>query len=143
MTEPPSASAEELRWTVHPASQQKARSVAVAAIVLVAAGLCARVTDSAGAGVFALALLLLSLRAWFLPRTYLLDRDGAGTGGPLCRPQRLAWSDVRRVSAGPGFVHLSPRHSDSRLLPDRGLLLRTACNRAQVSAFVASHRSPA
>lgn len=130
----------ELRWRVHPAGRQPTRAAVLVAVILVAALLSWRVSGSALMGLFALLILGASLRAWFLPREYVLDGEGAGETGPLCSPRRLAWSDVRRVSSLRDGVHLSPRHSDSRLLPDRGVFLRIDRNREQVLAFVSARR---
>jgi hypothetical protein len=136
-----SPTAAELRWTVHPAGRQPGRAVGVAGIVVLATLLSWSVTGSLLMGVFALVILAGSLRAWFLPRTYVLDAEGAAERGPLCLPRRLGWSEVRRVSKGASGIHLSPRHTDSRLLPDHGLLLRTGGNRDEVLAVVDAWRS--
>src|SRR5262249_38352240 len=84
--------------------------------------------------------LLASLRAWFLPRTYVLDADGAREEGPLAQPRRLAWADVRRVTPARHGLHLSPLFRDSRWRADRGLFLRTRGNVERVAAFVAARR---
>ena len=64
------------------------------------------------------------------------DPDGARETGPLCADHTLTWDKVRRVVPARFGVHLSPRHNTSRLLPDRGLFLRTAGNRAEVLDYV-------
>lgn len=131
----------ELCWTVHPAARSPARALAVAGVVLLAALLAWRITGSTLLAALALLLLGLSVADWFLPRTYTLDGAGARLVGFLCRSRRLAWHEVRRVSAAHAGVHLSPLHSDSRFLPDRGIFLRTNGNRAQVLAFSQAHRT--
>lgn len=131
---PPDAG--EISWSVHPAAEQRGRTLAVVAVLAVAALLTFRVSGSALLGATALLVLLLSVRAWFLPRRYVLDRRGASESGPLCRTRRLDWTMVRRVQAARAGIHLSPRHAESRLLPDRGLFLRTAANNAAVLAAV-------
>lgn len=135
-----SASDDELRWTVHPAIRDPARSLVVAAVVLVAGLLVWRLTASPVLGLLGTTLLAASLRAWFLPRTYVLNERGASETGPLCSDRRLAWDEVRRVTSVRTGLHLSPRHSDSRMLPDRGLFLRRPPDRRQVEDFVAMHR---
>jgi hypothetical protein len=137
----PAPTAAELRWTVHPAGRQPGRALGVAGIILLATLLSWRVTGSLFMGLFALLILAGSLRSWFLPRTYVLDGSGAAERGPLCLPRRLGWSEIRRVSKGASGVHLSPRHTESRLLPDHGLLLRTGGNRDEVLAVVNAWRS--
>ena len=125
-----------LTWTVHPAAESPGRAVLVALILLVAAGLAARQTGSALFGVAGLVFLAVSLRAFFLPRTYALDELGAEERGPLTATRRLAWSAVRRIDTGRFGVHLSPRRTDSRLLPQHGLFLRTHGNRDEVTRFL-------
>ena len=87
-------------------------------------------------GVAGLVFLAVSLRAFFLPRTYALDELGAEERGPLTATRRLAWSAVRRIDTGRFGVHLSPRRTDSRLLPQHGLFLRTHGNRDEVTRFL-------
>ena len=125
-----------LTWTVHPAAERPGRAVLLTLILLVAAALAARQTGSALFGVAGLVFLAVSLRAFFLPRTYALDGQGAEERGPLTATRRLAWTAVQRVSPGRFGVHLSPRLTDSRLLPDRGLFLRTHGNRDEVTRFL-------
>lgn len=134
-----------MEWTVHPAAERPLRALIVAVVLLAAAALAARASGSLALGIAGLAFLLLSLRAFFLPRRYVLDDRGAGEQGPLSSRQRIAWDDVRCVSPGRFGVHLSPRLTDSRLLPDRGLFLRTRIggpDRDAVAAFAASRVAP-
>ena len=131
-----------LRWTVHPAAQDRARAAIVLGIVALAGLLAFTVAGSPLLAVVGVLFLLGSLRAWFLPRTYVLDAEGAREEGPLAAPRRLPWSDVRRVVPGRHGLHLSPLFGDSRWRPDRGLFLRTAGNAERVAAFVAARRPP-
>ena len=129
-----------LRWTVHPASRAPVRTAALGTLVLVIGPLVAWSTGYFAVGAFAVVALGASLRPWFLPRTYELDARGARETGPLSPARELPWQDVRRVSRSRFGIHLSPIHSDSRVLPDKGLFLRLdGAPRERVTAFVAEH----
>ena len=128
-----------LRWTVHPAAESPGRAVLLALIVLLASLFAAAAVGSLSLGLLAALLLLVSVRAYFLPRSYELDEAGAREHGPLCAPRSLSWREVRRITAGRFGVHLSPRYSDSRLIRDRGLFLRTRGNRSEVQRFAEQH----
>jgi len=134
--------AADLRWVVHPAAGQPTLALLLLATIGVAALFSARVSGSPAVGVLAALLLLFSLRAWFLPRTYVLDDQGAAETGPLCATRQLAWSQVRQVLPSRFGLYLSTRHHDSRLLADRGIFLRTAGNARSVAAFIAGVRQP-
>jgi hypothetical protein len=127
-----------LRWTVHPAAQERAKAGVVSAIVAVAGLLAFAASGSALLAVLGVLFLLGSLRAFYLPRTYVLDGQGACEQGPLARPRRLSWSEVRRVSRARNGLQLSPLFTDSRWRADAGLFLRTAGNEERVAAFVAA-----
>jgi len=129
-----------LRWTVHPAAQDRARAAVVLGIVALAGLLAFSVAGSALLAVAGVAFLLASLRAFFLPRTYVLDAEGAREEGPLAAARRMPWSDVRRVTSARHGLHLSPLYAESRWRADRGLFLRTLDNAERVAAFVAARK---
>ncbi|MHC5210772.1 MAG: hypothetical protein ACYTG2_08655 [Planctomycetota bacterium] len=131
-----------LRWTVHPAAREPARSLGVLALLGVATALTFSITRSVPMSVLALLVLGVSLRAFFLPRHYVLDEQGAREEGPLQAPRGLAWDKVRAVTRERHGVHISPLHRPSRWLPDRGLFLRTTGNVEDVAAFVLARRPP-
>jgi len=135
--------ATHLQWTVHPAAGDPARSALLVLIVALAAAVVWALTRSVMLTALAGALMLASLRAWFLPRTYRLDGEGAAESGPLQAPRRLLWSDVRRVTPERHGVHLSPLHRQRAILPDRGLFLRTAGDNQRVVDFVRARQAPA
>ncbi len=137
-----------MEWTIHPAAERPGRATVLAVVMLTASILAAQAAASPAFGLVALLFLAISLRAFFLPRRFALDATGACESGPLTARQRIAWSDVRTVRASRFGVHLSPRLNDSRLLPDRGLFLRTRTDggqgddpgrRVAVEAFVSAH----
>ena len=129
-----------LAWTVHPAADDPLRAVCLVGVMAIASLIAYRLTESGLFAVFTLIVLMLSLRAFFLPRHYTLDAEGAGETGPLCAPRRLGWPDVRKVARSRFGVYLSTLHSNSRFVRDRGLFLRTAGNRQQVQDFIHSVR---
>jgi len=131
-----------LRWTVHPAAHDRARAVLVLAVVALAGLLAFVLSQSAllaAAGTF---LLLASLRAFFLPRTYVLDARGAREEGPLATARTLPWSDVRVVTRVRNGVHLAPLYVEPRWRADRGLFLRTHGNAERVAAFALARTPP-
>ena len=121
-----------LCWTVHPAAKAPARATLVGLLVVLASLLAGSVAGSTLLAGLALVFLAVSLRSYFLPRTYELDDLGARESGPLCTSRGVRWEQVRRVRAARFGVWLAERHTDSRLLPARGLFLRTEGNRERV-----------
>src|SRR5258705_1893106 len=132
-----------LRWTVHPAAQDRLRAALLLAVVALAGLLALAVSGSALLAAAGALLLLASLRAFFLPRTYVLDATGAREEGPLAAPRWLAWSEVRRVSQQRHGLYLSPLFSEGPWSRDRGLFLRTRGNAEHVAAYVAARRPEA
>ena len=132
-----------LRWTVHPAAQDRLRAALLLAVVVVAGLLALAVSGSALLAAAGALVLLGSLRAFFLPRTYVLDEAGAREEGPLAAPRRLLWSDVRRVTRDRHGLQLSPLFHESRWRAERGLFLRTRGNAERVWAFVDARRPEA
>jgi hypothetical protein len=133
--------APQLSWTVHPAAQDPARALVLAAVVVLAALLAWTVTRSVTVSAAGVLFLLGSLAAFFLPRTYVLDERGAAERGPLRPERRLAWEAVRSVTRERHGVHLSPLHRPSRWTVDRGLFLRTPGNAEDVTRFALARRA--
>jgi hypothetical protein len=129
-----------LRWTVHPAAEHPARAVLVLLVIALVTALVASVSGSPLLALVGSLLLAGSLRAYFLPRTYVLDAVAAQEHGPLQSARRLPWSEVRAITRERHGVHLSPLHRPSRWAPDRGLFLRTAGNAERVAAFALERR---
>lgn len=127
---------ESVCWTVHPAARSPARAALVAGLILGVSALTAQLADTPGFGWLALAFLAASLRAFFLPRRYRVDAEGAEEAGPLCATRRLPWARVKQVVPARFGVWLGERLHPSRLLPARGIFLRTQGNRAEVLAAV-------
>lgn len=133
--DPAPTGAPQLSWTVHPAAREPARAAVVALVVALAALLAWSVTRSVVVTVAGMALLLGSLAAFFLPRTYVLDDAGAAEHGPLRPLRRLSWGTVRCVTRERHGVHLSPLFRPSRWTVDRGLFLRAPENAEEVELF--------
>jgi hypothetical protein len=134
-------SAPRLQWTVHPAAQDPARAAVLVLVVALAALLAWSFTGSAAVTAAGVALLLSSLAAFFLPRTYVLDERGAAEHGPLRPERRLAWSAVRSVTRERHGVHLSPLYRPSRWTVDRGLFLRAPGQVEDVARFALERSS--
>jgi hypothetical protein len=133
--DPAPTGAQRLSWTVHPAARDPARAAVLALVVALAALLSWSVTRSVVITAAGVALLLGSLAAFFLPRTYVLDDSGAAEHGPLRPLRRLSWDTVRRVTRERHGVHLSPLFRPSRWTVDRGLFLRAPENAEDVVRF--------
>lgn len=135
------SSGTSLRWTVHPAAHRPGYAIVVSLVIVLATLLTWSMTGWVWMTVLAPLFLGVSLRAFYLPRTYSLDEEGAHEEGPLQATRHLAWSEVRRVSRGRHGVYLSPLHGDSRWIRDRGVFLRTEENTEKVADFVMSRRT--
>jgi len=129
-----------MQWTVHPAAHHPGRAALVVLVILMATLLTWSLTRWLWMAALAPIVLLTSLRAFFLPRFYRLDDEGAHEEGPLAAPRHLAWADVRRVTRGAHGAYLSPLHSDSRWVRDSGVFLRTEENTESVAEFVLARR---
>jgi hypothetical protein len=114
--------------------------VGVLAVVVLATALTWSITRSVPLAGLGLLVLGGGLRAFFLPRHYVLDETGAREEGPLQAARQLAWAQVRAVTRERHGVHISPLHRPSRWMRDRGLFLRTADNAEDVAAFVLARR---
>ena len=129
------AGAESLCWRCHPLVDDYPRSVLLLAAIAAACIGAAVAFDGAGYGVIAGVLLCVSLGRYLLPTRFTLDGDGAEVRF-MGQTQRMAWSQVRRVSRHPKGLFLSDRPTPSRLDSFRGLLLRFADNADEVTSFV-------
>ena len=133
--DPAPPGAQRLSWTVHPAAQDPARAAVLVLVIALAALLAWSFTRSLVVTAAGVALLLASVSAFFLPRTYVLDESGAAEHGPLRPLRRLAWDAVRCVTRERHGVHLSPLFRPSRWTVDRGLFLRAPANAEDVMLF--------
>lgn len=133
----PLAGEEVLRWRSHPLVDDYPKSILLAVAIL---GTCAAATLCFGGvtyGVLAALMLAVSLSRYLLPTEFVLD----GQGVEACflgQTQRMAWSQVRRVSVRAKGVYLSPQRAPSRLDSFRGVQLRFAKNNDEVVRFVES-----
>jgi hypothetical protein len=89
-----------------------------------------------------LLVLFLSLSRYFLPTRYTVGDEGVEVATLLGRSQRR-WSGLRRASADPRGITLSPYTRQSWLDPYRSVRLLYHRNRDQVLAAVAEHLEPA
>jgi len=129
------AGAKSVCWRSHPLVDDYPRSVLLLAAIAAACAGAAVAFDGAGYGVIAGVLLCVSLGRYLLPTRFTLDGDGAQVRF-MGQTQRMAWSQVRRVSRHPKGLFLSDRPAPSRLDSFRGLLLRFTDNADEVTSFV-------
>jgi hypothetical protein len=124
-----------LSWVSWPLREEPQSAWIVAAFTLLTGGGLLAYTHNWGWAAGGAALLLLTVRAWFLPTRFTLDAQGA-TRRCLGVERRMPWTRVRRASPDRRGVLLSPLPYPSRLETFRGLYLRFAENREAVMAFV-------
>lgn len=89
-------------------------------------------------GLFAGALLTLSLRSFFFPTRIRLDDEGITVKEPLFTRTR-SWSSCKSLHLDRFGVLVSPFSFPTRLENYRGVYLRFSDNREQVLAFCRRH----
>lgn len=121
-----------LSWVAHPARRAPGRTVFAIVIVLGMVVLTRIGLQSNLLAVIALATLLVSTAPFFLPTRYTMTRRGMIQQRARVVRDR-PWSSIRRVSAGPGAMLLSPYRVPSWLDRHRGLIVMfDGANRAEV-----------
>ena len=121
-----------LSWVAHPARRAPGRTVFAIVIVLGMVVLTRVGLQSNLLAVIALATLLVSTAPFFLPTRYTMTRRGMIQQRARVVRDR-PWSSIRRVSAGPGAMLLSPYRVPSWLERHRGLIVMfDGANRAEV-----------
>jgi hypothetical protein len=130
---------ERLEWTVWPAAQRPALSIAVAIFCLLLAALAIWAFGSPWYGFIALLVLALTLAPHFVPTTYQLGDEKALTRGGSGNVER-SWEAFRLALDLGDRIVLSPlSDADRWLARRRSVTLRLAGNRDEVLAFVARH----
>ena len=137
-------------WTVWPAKERPARTVALLAGIAVFGAMAAvALQDMALGGVAALALAL-SVQRYLLPTDHVLCSDGIAVHEPL-RVRRVAWMDVEGVIWKPeqGFLRLASGasgRSATRAGGMRGVIIMLGADpvaaearRQAVDAFIRRH----
>lgn len=129
---------ERLEYRSLPIADDYPRSLAAPAVIAATSVAVGWGFGAPGWGLFAAAVLLVSLARYFVPTSYALDAAGVRARF-LGREDVRPWADVRALYAHRDGVHLSPFERPSRLDPFRGLFVRFAGNRERVLSFCESH----
>jgi hypothetical protein len=140
---PPEDAAAEtaLGWRAWPAAERPAQAIAVGlAMITAGLGLGVYGGDAFLAGVI-VAVLFLSLSAYFLPTRFRIDNEGVEVASPFGKRHRR-WEALRSYNADGRGVTLSPYTRPSWLESYRGLRLLFHRNRDQVLKRVAARLEP-
>ncbi len=134
---PPQPPVPEFTWRAHPAAERPGSAVGALAII---AGLAAATGLSFGAEWAALAavVLVLSLRRFFFPSTYIIDGHGL-TARIALTSRRLRWADARRFLVDGRGGYLSTRGRRSWLDAYRGLHVLFGRHRDEVLQRISKH----
>jgi len=132
---------------MHPAGERKGMAGLVLFLILVLSVLAAAWMRAAYWGVFALAVLFLSLESFFLASRFSLGAEGVQVEKAFSRSER-PWSSFRSAWFDPYGVTLSPYPRRHWLETYRALRLRygrgpTAPDRAAVERYVLAQLDPA
>lgn len=124
MSEPatPTPSGLPYAWTAHPARRRPQDVMLLVAAVLLTAGAIMAVVESPFLTVLGVVILVVATAAFWAPTRYVLDAHGA-TERRLGRTKSRAWTDLRRVQAGPGAMLLSPFARPHWLERYRGIIV--------------------
>ena len=135
--------AEEITWRVHPAAERKGMAVFVLGLILLLSVLAAAWMRGAYWGLFAFAVLFLSLESFFLASRFALTPDGVRVERAFSKSQR-PWSSFRGAWFDPFGVTLSPYGRRHWLETYRALRLRygrapDAPSREAVNGYLLAH----
>ena len=123
-----------LQWSVHLARDCPAKLVA--SLLLVALCIAAGYYTMGLLGAVVVAgVMAASLADFLFPISYAITADGASCR-MLLKSSAIRWSDVKRCWVDDLGVKLSPLNRKSRLEAFRGVYLRFAQNREQVTELV-------
>ena len=142
MNRPENAGASALTWTVHPVRNRHRRTALLAAVVVGTVALLWTWTKSALWPGFALLILAVAVRQYWLPTTYTVDSHGA-TSRFLGVRRHKTWQQVRSVYRDRHGVLLSPFPAPSRLENFRGMYVLFNGNGDRVMEAVETFRSQA
>ena len=122
-------------WTAHPARERPVAGIVALLIVTALAEAVNLFTGSVGWAMLASAVLVLSLRRFFLPTRFVIDEHGIVVSA-LFGTTRVPWDAIVRVSFGARAAWLSlgdlPGWRESR----RGVLLLFGRRREDVLAHL-------
>lgn len=129
-------SAEPWTWRAHPARSRPLAALHGALAIGGIAVLCATLGGVFWGGL-AVVLLVVSLRRFYFPSRFTIDRQGI-TASDLLGTRRLAWSEVRRFCQDRHGAYLSTRSCPSRWDAYRGVHVLFGSRRVEVLAAIRS-----
>ncbi len=125
-----------LDWTVHPFRERRKLGLGVLAVILAVSALAAVWSGSAFWGLFAFAVLFLSLESFYFPTRFILGEEKLTVVRRFSRSER-EWGVFRRCYLDPQGLTLSPFGKSSWLETYRAIRLRFGRgNRDVVTAYV-------
>lgn len=125
----------EVRWTVHLAKNEPAKTAVVLFAALFAGLLSILMLQSVWAFPVGLIVILVSSGDFLLPIKYEIGKKGATRRCGLS-VSHIEWKAVKRVIEGEDGIKLSPLSESSRTAPFRGVFLRTPENREEILACI-------
>lgn len=129
----------DLTWTAHPFKAETKKSVFLVLIVTLICLLVFITTNNIGFTLIALALLIFSMRQYFLPTNYILSSQGVEvqfSGLAKKKP----WSYFQSYYEDQNGVLLSPFKEKSRLESFRGIYLITVHdNKQQIVEIISKY----
>lgn len=125
----------ELTWTAHPLKTDRKKSVFLVIIILLTCLLVLLTTNNAGFALIALALLIFSMRQYFMPTTYILNAEGVEVRFSGMNKKR-PWGYFSSYYEDRNGILLSPFKEKSRLESFRGIYLIASGNKTEIAGFV-------
>ena len=130
-----------MEWTAHPFKADRKKSVFLVVIILLVCLLVLLTTNNIGFALIALALLVLSMRQFFLPTGYTLNEEGVEVRFSGATKKKR-WDYFQSYYEARNGILLSPFKDRSRLEAFRGIYLISAGNnKPQIVELVKQHIS--
>ncbi|MBI5778469.1 MAG: hypothetical protein HZA49_03320 [Planctomycetes bacterium] len=127
-----------MEWTSHPFKAEPKKSVFLVIIILLICLMVFITTSNIGFTLIALALLVLSMRQFFLPTVYVLNAEGVEVRFSGATKKKR-WDYFQSYYEDRNGILLSPFKDKSRLEAFRGIYLIANNNKPQIVEFVKQH----
>jgi len=124
-----------MEWTAHPFKADPKKSVFLVVIILLVSLLTLLTTASIGYALVALALLVFSMRQFFLATVYTLNAEGVQVRFSGATKKKR-WDYFSSYYQDRNGILLSPFKSRSRLESFRGIYLIANNNKPQIEEFI-------
>ncbi len=128
----------EIVWSVFPAKESIAKTIAVAGVILGFAVLVHFTTGELFLSILSIVILTSSLYSFFTRTHYRLSEEGVEIKSAV-RHIRMRWVDFKRFYVDKRGITLSPFDKPSRLEPFRSVRLLFGGNREDVVEFVSKN----